>query len=600
MDYRHDTRLTEWYRNAATGFEHGFTLHARPGTCGGEIRFELRLRGDLTPTVFAGGRSVRFEDRAGVHVLDYAGLVAFDADGMDLPARIERTHEGLRIAVDDTGARYPLTVDPVVQQAYLKASNTATSDEFGSAIAVSGDTIVVGAPNEDSGATGVDGDGSDDSVMNSGAAYVFVRSGGVWSQQAYLKASNPDASDLFGTSVAVSGDTIVVGAHLEDSAATGLGGDQNDNSAAGAGAAYVFVRSGGVWAQQAYLKASNTAPMDYFGYSVAVSGDTVLVGAYGEDSSATGVNGDETDNSLNGVGAAYVFVRSGSNWSQQAYLKASNSGGGDYFGWSVAIDADTAVVGAWREDSSATGANGNEADNTSPNAGAAYVFARSGTVWTQQAYLKASNTGAGDEFGSSVAVAGDTVVVGAPSEDSAASGVDGDGTNNSAGASGAAYVFSRSGSTWSQQAYLKASNPDASDEFGTSVGVTGDSVVVGAPFEESAATGVNGDQSDDSLSATGAAYVFTRSGPSWVQEAYLKPSNSGRGDNFGWSVAVSGNTVAVGAKSEDSMATGVNGDDSDDSQQQSGAAYVFVLPDLGGCVGAIQPSLTSPASATSS
>ena len=352
------------------------------------------------------------------------------------------------------------------QRAYLKASNTEADDHFGHSVAVSGNTVVVGAPYKDS---------------DAGAAYVFVRNGTTWSQQAYLKASNTDAGDEFGYSVAVSGDTVVVGAPGEDSAATGVDGDQ-DNNASSAGAAYIFVRSGATWSQQAYLKASNTGAYDNFGYSVAVSGDTVVVGAPAEDSDAIGVVEVQTDNNnASSAGAAYVFVRSGAAWSQQAYLKAFNTGNMDFFGWSVAVSGDTVVVGTPYKDS---------------DAGAAYVFVRNGTTWSQQAYLKASNTEANDNFGHSVAVSGETVVVGAPYEDSNAS------------FAGAAYVFVRTGTTWSQQAYLKAFNTGTMDLFGYSVAVSGDTVVVAAPYEDSNATGVNGDDSNNDASNAGAAYVF--------------------------------------------------------------------------------------------
>ncbi|QOJ04896.1 MAG: FG-GAP repeat protein [Planctomycetia bacterium] len=217
----------------------------------------------------------------------------------------------LRIVIDDRDAVYPLTIDPIAQQAYLKASNTGANDQFGQSVAVSGDTVVVGAYREDSSATGVNGNQADNSAADSGAAYVFVRSGGVWSQQAYLKASNTGADDRFGNSVSVSGGTVVVGAYQEDSSATGVNGNGADNSASNSGAAYVFVRSSGVWSQQAYLKASNTGATDQFGYSVAVSGDNVVVGAPGEDSSATGVNGNGANNSAADSGAAYVFTGAG-------------------------------------------------------------------------------------------------------------------------------------------------------------------------------------------------------------------------------------------------------------------------------------------------
>ena len=470
-------------------------------------------------------------------------------------------------------AQIPLVV---TQQAYLKASNTGAFDQFGYSLALSDNTLVVGAPFELSAATSVNGDQTDNSATDAGAAYVFVRTGTTWTQQAYLKASNTGAGDRFGWSVAVAGDTVVVGATLEDSAATGVNGNQVDNSATDAGAAYVFVRTGTTWMQQAYLKASNTGADDYFGWTVAVAGDTVVIGTPYEDSAATGMNGNQADNSATDAGAAYVFVRTGTTWMQQTYLKASNTDAGDSFGWSVAVAGDTVVIGAPFEASAATGVNGDQANNSDSGAGAAYMFVRSGTIWTQQAYLKASNTSAGDLFGWSVAVAGDTVVIGAPFEDSAATGVNGDQTDNSAGEAGAAYVFVRAGATWTQQTYLKASNSETNDRFGQSVAIDGDTVIVGAPYERSAATGVNGDQTDNSAGEAGAAYVFVRSGTTWTQQAYLKASNTGVNDLFGASVMVAGDTVAVGASFESSAATGVNGDQTDNSAIYAGAAYTFV------------------------
>ncbi|MCC6143164.1 MAG: FG-GAP repeat protein, partial [Candidatus Hydrogenedentes bacterium] len=334
-------------------------------------------------------------------------------------------------------------------------------------------------------------------------------------QQAYLKASNTGGGsggvpgDLFGYSVAISNDTVIVGAPNEDSIATGVNGNQADNSLGNSGAAYVFVRNGGVWSQESYVKASNTGFDDQFGWSVAVSGDSVVVGAYGEDSNASGVDGNQADNSASLSGAAYVFARSGTVWSQQAYLKASNTGADDRFSISVAISGDTVLVGAYQEDSNATGVNGNQADNSASSSGAAYVFVRSGGVWSQQAYLKASNTGTSDNFGASVAASGETVVVGAISEDSSATGVDGNQANNSASDSGAAYVFFRSGGVWSQQAYLKASNTGDDDRFSISVAISGDTVLVGAYQEDSSATGVDGNQADNSAADSGSAYVFT-------------------------------------------------------------------------------------------
>ena len=465
-----------------------------------------------------------------------------------------------------------VTSQTIAQQAYLKASNTGTDDAFGNATAISGNTLVVGAPSETSNATGVNGNQSNNSAAGSGAAYVFVRSGTNWVQQAYLKASNTGVSDIFGSVVAISGDTIVIGAPYESSSATGVNGDQS-NGSPGSGAAYVFVRTGTNWSQQAYLKASNTHENNVFGMAVAVSGDTVVVGAEFESSGSAGVNGDGSNLSAPGAGAAYVFVRTGTRWAQQAYLKASNPDGGlivggnpygDWFGGSVAVSGDLIVVGAPYEDSNATGVDGDQSDNSAVASGAAYVFARTGNTWSQQAYLKASNTAASGLFGGAVSISGDTIVVGAPGEQTA-------------------YVFAHTGNTWSQQARVKASNTGGAYSFGGAVSISGDTVVVGAYLEASDATGVDGDESDNSAYGSGAAYVFLRSGTSWTQQAYLKASNTEAGDSFGFgdagawagAVSISGDTVVVGAVGEASNATGVNGNQASNSSPGSGAAYVF-------------------------
>ena len=484
------------------------------------------------------------------------------------------------------------------QQAYLKAPNAEADDEFGTSVAISGDTIVVGANLEDSNQTTITNGSTasaDNSATNAGAAYVFVRSGSSWSQQAYLKAPNAEADDHFGTSVAISGDSIVVGANLEDSNQTTITNGSSvsaDNSATNAGAAYVFVRSGSSWSQQAYLKAPNAGAEDRFGTSVAISGDTIVVGAYQEDSNQTTITNGSTasaDNSAIDAGAAYVFVRSGSSWSQQAYLKAPNAEAIDEFSTSVAISGDTIVIGAARESSSQTTiTNGStaSADNSASTAGAAYVFVRSGTSWSQQAYLKAPNAEVGDNFGGSVAISGDTIVVGADGEDSPQTTITNGSTasaDNSAAGAGAAYVFVRSGSSWSQQAYLKAPNTNAGDNLGYSVAISGDTIVVSAHQEESSQTTItNGStaSSDNSASEAGAAYVFVRSGTNWSQQAYLKAPNANTDAVFGRSVAISGDTIVVGANEEDSNQTSItNGNtaSADNSAFNAGAAYAFKL-----------------------
>ncbi|GBF50403.1 fibronectin type III domain protein [Leptospira ryugenii] len=490
----------------------------------------------------------------------------------------------------------PSTPRKWVQEAYIKAPNAESGDQVGFSVAISGDTLVVGAPLEDSNQTTITNGASasvDNSISGSGAVYVFLRNVDSWTQQAYIKAPNVDAGDRFGNSVAISGDTIVVGANFEASNQTTIINGTTasaDNSSAQAGAAYVFTRNGSTWSQQAYLKAPNVGTGDRFGESVAISGDTILVTAPFEDSNQTTIingTGASIDNSASNAGSAYVFVRSGSTWSQQAYLKASNAGADDLFGRAVAISSDTVVVGARGEDSSQiTITNGNSAssDNSAIDAGAAYVFVRNGSTWSQQAYLKAPNTAAISAFGTYVGIDRDTIVVGAPLEDSNQTTI----TNGSSASSdnlaidaGAVYVFVRSGSTWSQQAYIKASNALAGARLGP-VSIEGDTIVAAANFEASNQTTItngNSASSDNSKPQAGSAYIFTRKGTMWTQEAYLKASSVDSFDEFGYSVSISADTVVAGVPFEDSNQTIISNEtttSSNNSAPEAGAVYVFV------------------------
>jgi len=475
------------------------------------------------------------------------------------------------------------------QRAYIKASNAGAADGLGNnsaAVSADGATLAIGAHGEASAANGIGGDQTDNSLMLAGAVYVFVGGGATWTQQAYIKASNTDARDEFGFAVALSADgtTLAVSAILESSSATGIGGNQADDTALESGAVYVFTRTGTAWMQQAYLKASNTNLGDFFGSSVALAGDgnTLVVGAEAEDSAAIGINGAQADNTAINSGAAYVFTRTGVTWTQQAYLKPSNTGAGDFFGRNVTLSSDgrTLAVGAYLEDSAATGINSIQSDNSATDSGAVYVFTRAGTVWTQEAYVKASNPNAGDSFGFSLALAasGNTLAITAPAEDSATTGIDGNQLDNGALDSGATYIFSRAGTTWTQQAYLKASNTGAGDLLTTcALSADGNSLAVGAYAEASAATGIDGNASDNTAPGSGAAYRFLRTGATWMQQGYVKASNTGAGDRFGLGVALSADagTLVVGADHESSAATGVGGDEADNSATNSGAIYVF-------------------------
>ena len=416
--------------------------------------------------------------------------------------------EQVKLSWDDPGDstidKYQLSQ---IDTSKLTASDGLRGDEFGISVAVDGNTAVIGAYQDDH------TDDDSNTIGNAGSAYVFTKVSGVWRQVAKLTASDGDTSDEFGYSVAVNGETVVVGAHLDDH--TDGDGDTDDDE----GAAYVFTKPANGWAdmtQTAKLTAFGAAAGDEFGISVAVDGNTILVGAHQNDSSD---------------GAAYVFTKPFTGWadsSETAKLIASDAAADDEFGISVALDGDTAVIGARQDD-----------DNGSQS-GSAYVFTKVSGVWSQKAKLIASDGAANDEFGISVAVDGDTAVIGARQGD----------TRN-----GAAYVFTKVSGVWSQKAKLTADDGAADDEFGISVAVEGDTAVIGAY------------QDDDHGDLSGSAYVFTQdSSGGWRQRDKLTASDGAARDRYGYSVGVSGDTVVVGAYSDDS------------NEANTGAAYFLRIP----------------------
>lgn len=376
------------------------------------------------------------------------------------------------------------------QQAKLIPSDGGEFDLFGLSVALSGNTALIGATR------------NDELGSDAGAAYVFVRSGTSWAPQAKLLAPDGAANDSFGTAVAIAGDTAVV-------TATG-----NDGASSDTGAAYVFVRTGTAWALQAKLTAGDAIAADQIGVSVALTGDTVVVGAT------------NTDDRGERSGSAYVFTRTGTAWTQQTKLLASDGVEFDQFGISVAASGDSAIVGAWGD------------DDNGLSSGSAYVFTRAGTAWTQQAKLLAGDGVAIDEFGISVALDGDTALIGAVFNDARAAD------------SGAAYVFTRTGAAWIQQAKLSPDDGAESDTFGNSVALQGDVAVIGSPNDGS---------------ATGSAYVFARTGTTWTQEAKLLASDGASLDFLGVWVALSGDTAIAGALGDD------------DAANSAGAAYIYTL-----------------------
>ncbi|ADQ91338.1 hypothetical protein BpV2_171 [Bathycoccus sp. RCC1105 virus BpV2] len=357
------------------------------------------------------------------------------------------------------------------EQKITADANAAANDRFGESVAVSGDYAIAGARSD----PGEEGAGN-------GAAYIFVRNGTSLTRQARIVASDGASSDQFGYSVAIDGDYAIVGAPGDDDAGSG------------SGSAYIFLRSGTSWAQQAKLTPGDGASSDNFGSSVSISGNYAIIGAYGDDSS---------------TGAAYIFLRSGTSWAQQVKLTASDAASNDQFGWGVSISGNYAVIGA-------------------PNNNSAYIFLRDGASWGDEQIITASDVSAGDNFGNSVAIVGDYMIVGARYG------------NSVVGDAGSAYVFKRSGTSWSEQSILKASDIVNSDYFGESVAIYGDYAIVGAPYKNS---------------YTGAVYIFNRTGTNWTQQAKIIASDGASSDFFGKSVAIYGDYVFSGSLGDDDGGT---------------------------------------------
>jgi len=343
-----------------------------------------------------------------------------------------------------------------------------------------------------------------------------------------VQAGAPEATRLFGND---SVRRAELGSSVALSGNTALvGAPYQDNS----GAVYVFVKTDGEWSEQAKLLPSNPDIFDQFGWSVDLDGDIAVIGAPEEDGDATEVDGTQ-NNEGNNTGAAYVYVRNGENWEQAAYLKSDSDFGQQGFGTSVAISGNSIVVGS--PHTSIPGFS-------SP--GAAFVFTEGEDGWSRTQRLAAHFPGTDDEFGHSVAIDGDSIVVGAPHEDSLADSIDGE-ANNDGNDSGAAYLFSKMPDGWSMTAYFKAKNTEnRDDQFGHSVAISGDRILIGAPMEDSGdrfALGINDNRNNNS----GAAYLFTNTDEVWNQVQFLKAPQVTSGDEFGHAVDFDGDMFIIGA-----------------------------------------------------
>ncbi len=471
--------IQEWYVNGPLGVEQGFTLPKRPfAEQQGQLTFHMKLRSDLTASWHVKGKSIVLRNKAGKAVLYYQELFAKDAKGQTIPSTMKLSGQTITLALQDEGAQYPIEIDPILStEQKLLPTGTTSSPGFGGALAISGNTIAVGAA------------GDTEKGNEAGAVFIYIQSGGVWSLQQKLFSSDIAAGDLFGRSIALSGDTLIASSYKDD-----------DNGVE-SGSVYVFTRSGSTWTQQAKLTASDGAADDWFGFTLAYSGNTIVISAPLADASGSQ------------AGAAYVFTGSGSSWTQQAKLVASDGAADDYLGYACGISGDTIALGAWLD------------DDKGANSGSVYIFTRSGSTWTQSTKLTASDGVANHWFGVRMDLKGNDLLVTAS------------GDSEKGGNAGAVYVFTNNGGTWTQQAKLTASDGASLDSFGRHVAIDGDIALIGAYYDE-------GDGGEYRM---GSAYIFTRSGTTWTQVEKLRPSDGQTEHRYGQSVAIDGATLAVGA-----------------------------------------------------
>ena len=523
--------VREWYANGPLGLEQGFSVQRALAPHASTLSLSLSLSGSLRATVLAGGSGLDLRTPGGALAVRYSHLSAFDARGRALATWMSLAGGRVTLHVRTVGARYPIAIDPIFQEGQLSASDGAAFEEMGTAVAISGSTIVVGA----SGATISGGAELGGKPHPQGAVYVFTEPGGGWgsaTQTARLLASDADREeysgnvygDGFGQAVAISGQTIVVGAA---SATEGEG----VSAVTYAGKAYVFVEPGGGWVnatQNAELGPTDATQYNYFGSSIATDGATVLVGDPSPQPPFT-------------AGEAYVFAKPGGGWSSEtetAKLRASDGVAGDAFGRGVAIAGNVAMVGAPYAK-----------ESTNAYQGAVYAFTKAeGKTWgeTAQAKLTAGEGKEHETLGVSLALEGATLVAGAPND------------ANPGSTPSAAYVFLGPGGAWantsSPAARLTPSDPLGGEHFGGSVGISGKSVVVGAKFAAFEAT-----------AQQGAVYVYTEPGGGWTSTSTAtKISASGGGIQQAASVGVSGTTIVEGANY---AKVG--------SHEAQGAAYVF-------------------------
>ena len=411
----------------------------------------------------------------------------------------------------------------------INPDDREVNDEFGNAVAISGDYAIIGAKRED------DNGNDQNPLADAGSAYIFKQVNGTWTQEAKLVAADREANDFFGDAVAISGTYCIVGAHQE--------GDP-----AHAGAAYIFERSaGGTWVQAAKLEAPIRKSSDHFGFSVGISGDYAVVGAYFED---------EDENETNEVlsaGSAYIFKRNNSSNTWELYQKivASDRSIDDRFGMSAAISGEHIIIGAEFDDVDGPLGIGS-------NAGSAYIFSIEGGLWVEKAHLTASDYGQSEHFGWSVAISGNHAIVGAYQN-----GTDELGLNGKPGA-GAAYIYEQNNGLWAQVKKMVASDRADIDFYGYAVAMDGDQALVGAYRQNFAESG------SPMFSDAGAAYLLMRNNEGeWFEVQKINHEDRSTLDLFGFAVAMDNNNIIIGSPSED------EDQNIDHPLQDAGSVYFF-------------------------
>jgi len=478
VEYRRGS-LLEWYVNGPLGLEQGFTFTERPSGTGREVNLSLELDGNVRARAADGGDVLALEvaDCPNLPALRISQLHVVDAVGRALPARMSVQRDGFSIRFDDSNAVYPVVVDPLYGQEQELVAGDATLGEYGSVVVLRDGVALVSAPRHDPNQTG--------------AVFQFTLDADSWTHSDTLTASDAGERDNFGAALALTADTALIGS------------PNHSDLASRAGAVYAFTRTDDELTEVQKLTATDAMASDLFGSALSIDGTTAAIGAKGADGITAA------------AGAAYVFVQ-GATWAEEARLTASDGATNDLFAHALSISGDTLVIGAAQDDDGGV------------DSGSAYVFTRSGTTWTQQTKLAASDAGAGQWFGYSVAVDGGTIVVGAPYA-----------TFATAPTAGAVYVFVGSGSTWLEDAILRPADREPGDHFGASVEILGDVVLVGAPGD------------DDRGADSGSAYAFERSGSSWTMVAKLPTAPVNQDVAYGAAVALDATRAVVGAPGQE-------------------------------------------------